>query len=116
MVQMREAVGFAAFVVGAAALTAVNHHPDHGRRTQRERIAVEAVAGQFTHGQISDAWTQAKLGNSQPLREIQRAFPLPVRTVHEDGMDIVFTFLGHDTTCVDFVSHLVGRTVNARRC
>ncbi len=116
MLQMREAVGFAAFIVGAAALTAVNHHPDHGRRTERERIAVEAVAGQFTHQQISDAWTQAKLGNSQPLQDIQRSFPLPVRTVHEDGTGIVFTFVGHGTTCVDFVSHLIGSTVNARRC
>jgi hypothetical protein len=116
MVQMREAVGFAAFVVGAAALTAVNHHPDHGRRTERERIAVEAVAGQFTHQQISDAWTQAKLGNSHPLEEIQQSFPLPVRTVHENGTGIVFTFTGHATKCIDFVSHLVGSTVNARRC
>lgn len=116
MVQMREAVGFAAFIVGAAALTAVNHHPDHGRRTERERIAVEAVAGRYTHQQIADAWTQAKLGNKQPLQEIQRSFPLPVRTVHEDEAGIVFTFFGHDTTCVDFVSHLAGRTVNARRC
>jgi hypothetical protein len=113
---MREAVGFAAFCVGAAALTAVSHHPDHGRRTERERIAVETVAGQFTHSQISDAWTQAKLGNSRPLQEIQGSFPLPVRTVHEDGTGIVFTFIGHNTTCVDFVSHLVGRSVNARRC
>ena len=116
MVQMREAVGFAAFVVGAAALTAMNHHPDHGRRTERERVAVEAVAGQFTHQQISDAWTQAKLGSRQPLMEIQQSFPLPVRTVHEDGAGIVFTFLGHNTTCVDFASHRVGMTVTARRC
>jgi hypothetical protein len=41
---VREAVGFAAFLVGAAALTAVNHHPDHGRRTERERAAVEVAA------------------------------------------------------------------------
>ncbi len=116
MVQMREAVGFASFIVGAAVLTAVSHHPDHGRRTERERLAVEAVANQFTHNQISDAWTQAKLGNSRPLQEIQGSFPLPVRTVHEDGTGIVFTFIGHDMTCVDFVSHLVGSTVNARRC
>lgn len=116
MVHMREAIGFAAFVVGAAALTAVNHHPNHGRRIERERVAVEAVAGQFTHQQISDAWTQAKLGNSQPLHGIQESFPLPVRTVHEDGAGIVFTFLGHNTTCVDFASHLIGSTVTARRC
>ena len=116
MVEMREAVGFAAFILGAAALTAVSHHPDHGRRTERERVAVEAVAAQFTHDQISDAWTQAKLGNSQSLQEIQRSFPLPVRTVHEDSTGIVFTLVGHDTTCVDFVSHLLGSRVNARRC
>jgi hypothetical protein len=116
MVHMREAVGFAAFVVGAAALTAVNHHPNHGRRTERERVAVEAAAGQFTHQQIADAWRQAKLGNARPLQEIQASFPLPVRTVHEDGLGIVFTFVGHDTTCVDFASHLLGRTVTARRC
>lgn len=115
-VQMREAVGFAAFVLGAAALTAVSHHPDHGRRTERERIAVEAVAVQFTHQQLADAVTQAKLGNNHPLQEIQASFPLPVRTVHEDGTGIVFTFTGHDTTCIAFVSRLVGRTVDARRC
>src|ERR671919_2049995 len=98
MVQMREAVGFVAFVVGAAALTAVNHPPNHGRRTERERMAVEVVAGQFTYQAITDAWTQAKLGNSQPLKAIQETFPLPVRTVHENGTGIVFTFLGHGTT------------------
>ena len=116
MFQMREAIGFAAFIVGAAALTAVNHHPDHGRRTERERLAVEAAAGLFTHQDIADAWTQAKLGNSQPLKAIQETFPLPVRTVHENGAGIVFTFLGHDTTCVDFESRLIGSIVTARRC
>lgn len=116
MFQTREAIGFAAFVVGAAALTAVNHHPNHGRRTERERVAVEATAGQFTHQEIAAAWTLAKLGNSQPLRAIQQAFPLPVRTVHENGAGIVFTFLGHETTCVDFVSQFTGSTVTARSC
>ena len=116
MVQIREGIGFAAFIVGAAALTAVNHHPDHGRRTERERIAVEAAAGRFSHQQIADAWTQAKLGDSQPLKEIQETFPLPVRTVHESGVGIIFTFLGHDTTCVDFTSQLTGSIVTSRRC
>jgi hypothetical protein len=116
MVQMREAIGFCAFIVGAAALTAVSHHPNHGRRTERERVAVEAAAAQLTHQQIADAWTQAKLGNRQPLVEIQQSFPLPVRTVHENGTGIVFTFLGHDTTCVDFVSQVDSSIVTARRC
>ena len=116
MVQMREAIGCAAFIVGAAALAAVNHHPTHGRRTERERVAIEAAAGRLTHQEIADAWVQAKLGNSQPLKAIQQTFPLPVRTVHEDGSGIVFTFLGHETTCVDFASHLDGRTVTAHLC
>jgi hypothetical protein len=116
MVQMREAVGFAAFVVGAAAITAVNHHPNHGRRTERERLAVEAAAGRFTHQEIAAAWTLAKLGNSEPLKAIQETFPLPVRTVHENGSGIVFTFGGHSTTCVDFISQFTGTTVTARRC
>jgi hypothetical protein len=116
MVHMREAIGFVAFIVGAAALAAVNHHPNHGRRTERERFAIEAAAGRLSHQEIADAWSQAKLGNSEPLKAIQQTFPLRVRTVHEDGTGIVFTFLGHETTCVDFASHLVGRTVTAHRC
>ena len=116
MVQMREAIGFAAFLVGAAALTAVNHHPTHGRHTERERTAVEAAAVQFTHRQIADAWTQSKLANPQPLLAIEHAFPLPNRTVHEDGRGIVFTFLGHDHTCIDFMSRPDGQAVTARRC
>ena len=68
------------------------------------------------HQQIADAWTQAKLGDSQPLKEIQETFPLPVRTVHESGVGIIFTFLGHDTTCVDFTSQLTGSIVTSRRC
>lgn len=116
MVQMREAIGFAAFIVGAAALTAVNHHPNHGRRTERERVAVEAAAGQLTYQQIADAWAQAKLGNTQSLKDIQQTFPLPVRTVHEGGGGIVLTFLGHQETCIDFVSQPAGSVVTARRC
>jgi hypothetical protein len=116
MVQMREAIGFAAFVAGAAALTAVNHHPDHGRRTERERVAVAAAAAAFTHEQIADAWTQMKLANPEPLLVIEQAFPFPRRTVHEDGAGIVFTFIGHDDTCIDFLSRPDHRAVTARRC
>lgn len=113
---MKEAVGFAAFLLGAAALTAVNHHPSHGRRTERERAAVEAAAGQLTHQQIADAWSQTKLGNTQPLNDIQQTFPLPVRTVREAGVGIVFTFTGHGTTCIDFVSQPDSSIVTARGC
>jgi hypothetical protein len=113
---MRETVGFAAFLVGAAALAAVNHHPTHGRRTERERAAIQTAAAGVTHGQIADAWMQFKLGNAIPLHEIERAFPLPVRTTHEAGGGIVLTFAGHGGTCVDLESRIVGATVTSRRC
>ena len=116
VVQMRESIGFVAFVVGVAALTAVSHHPTHGRRTARERAAVEAAAHQLTHQQIADAWAQATLGNAQPLKAIQGTFPFPVRTVHQDGPGIVLTFLGHNETCIDFVSQPAGSIVTAHRC
>ena len=116
MVQTREAIGFAAVLLGVAALTAVNHHPTTGRHTERERAAVQSAAVRFTHQQIVDAWTEAKIGNAAPLRDIQRAFPLPVRTVYEDGSGIVFTFAGHDTNCVDFMSQAERSIVSARHC
>ena len=116
MSQLREAVGFAAFVVGAAVIAAVNHHPNHGRRTERERAAVAAAATAFTHEQIAAAWTQLKLANPEPLVAIERAFPLPRRTVHENGGGIVFTFTGHDDTCIDFLTRPDHRAVTARRC
>jgi hypothetical protein len=116
MVQTREAVGFVAFLLGAAALTAVNHHPTHGRHTERERVAVAAATTQFTHEQIADAWTQAKVGNPQSLLAIEHAFPLPARTVHEAGTGILFTFIGHAETCIDFLSQPDGRSVTAHRC
>jgi hypothetical protein len=116
MAQMREAVGFAAFVLGAAALTAVNHHPTHGRRTERERAAIEAAATQLTHQQIADAWTQTKLGNPAPLKAIEAIFPLPVPTVYEEGAGIVFTFTGHGEKCIDFLSRPDRSIVTTRRC
>ena len=113
---LREAVGFVAFIVGAAALAAVNHHPNHGRRTERERAAVQTAAGGVTHTQIADAWTQSKLGNSSPLSDIGQVFPLPLRATYEEGAGIVLTFAGHDDTCIDLVSQPDSATVTSRRC
>ena len=113
---MREAVGFAAFLVGAAALTAVNHHPSHGRRTERERAAVQAAAAGVRHTQLAEAWTQARLGNRGPFNDIERTFPLPLRATYEDGAGIVLTFAGHDQTCIDLVSAPTSSTVTSRRC
>lgn len=116
MLQTREAIGFVAVLVGVAALTAVNHHPNTGRRTERERAAVEAAASHFTHQQIADAWTQTKLGDGRALSDIKDSFPLPPWQVREDGAGIVFTFLGHGTTCVDFRSEPDRNTVTAHHC
>jgi hypothetical protein len=116
MVQLRQALGFTAFLLGAAALTAINHHPTTGRHTERERAAVEAAVAQFTHQRIADAWTQAKLTDAQALLAIERAVPLPTRTVQEVGSGIVFTFDGHADTCIDFLTEPNGRAVTARRC
>jgi hypothetical protein len=113
---MREAVGFGAFVLGAAALAAVNHHPTHGRRTERERAAIQAAAGGVTHQQVSDAWTQTKLGNSVPLTQIERRFPLPIRATYEAEGGIILTFAGHSQTCIDFLSLPTTQTVTARAC
>jgi len=116
MAQTREAIGFVAVLAGVAALTAVNHHPTTGRRTERERAAVEAAASRFTHQQIADAWTQIKLGNGAPLSDIKQSFPLPAWQVREEGAGIVFTFLGHGTTCVDFTSQPDRSVVTAHHC
>jgi hypothetical protein len=116
MAQTREAIGFVAVLAGVAALTAINHHPTTGRRTERERVAIEAAASHFTHQQIADAWTQTKLGNGAALSDIKQSFPLPAWQVHENGAGIVFTFLGHGTTCVDFTSQPDRSIVTAHRC
>jgi hypothetical protein len=114
--RVREAVGFVAFIVGAAALAAVNHHPTHGRRTERERAAIEAAAAGVTHPQIAEAWAQMKRGNPGPLGDIERVFPLPRRASYEEGTGIVLTFAGHDETCIDLVSEPARSTVRARDC
>ena len=116
MVHVRQALGFTAFLLGAAALTAINHHPTTGRHTERERAAVQEAVARYTHSQVAEAWAQAKLGNPQPLLAIERAVPLPTRTVHEAGAGILFTFDGHADTCIDFRSEPERWTVSARRC
>ena len=116
MLTLRESVGVAAVLVGAAAVAAVNHHPTTGRHTQRERAAVEAAGNRLTHTQVAAAWTEMKLGHDAPLHEIERTFPLPARSVHQEGAAVVLTFAGHDATCIDFVSRPDGSTVGSRHC
>lgn len=116
MLTARETVGAISVVVGAAVLAAVNHHPTHGRRTAKERAAVGAAAGSFTHHQIAEAWTQSKLGNPGRLHEIQAAFPLPPRSTYEEGTAVVLVFEGHDDICIDLISRPEASTVEDRRC
>lgn len=116
MFTVKEVVGFGAFVLGAAALAAVNHHPEHGRRTERERVSIESAAAAVTHARIADAWAQTKLGNSGPLREIERTFPLPLRSTSEEAGGVVLTFEGHDETCIELLSGPSGTTVTRRDC
>lgn len=84
--------------------------------SQRHRAAIEEVADRYTHRQISDAWTQTKLGNFGPLQAIKRTFPLPARTVHGDGDAVILTFFDDRGTCVDFRTEPDGSIVSARRC
>ncbi|MCA1845328.1 MAG: hypothetical protein LC792_19465 [Actinobacteria bacterium] len=116
MLTLRESVGVAAILVGAATVAAVNHHPVTGRHTERERAAVQAAGDRLTHAQIAAAWTQMKLGRGAPLHEIERAFPLPSRSVHQEGAAVVLTFIGHNATCIDFVSRPDTSTVGSRHC
>ena len=116
MFQLREAVGIAAVIVGAAALAAVNHHPTTGRRTERERAAIQTAGERLTHGQIAAAWTETKLGNTRPLQDLQRTFPLAPRAVHEERSAVVLTFAGHNETCIDFVSQPHSSMVRTRHC
>jgi hypothetical protein len=113
---LREMVGVGAVLLGVAALAAVNHHPDHGRRTERERQAIETAAAGVAHAQIADAWAQSQLGNSAPMSAVRWAFPLPLQATAQDGAGIVLTFAGHDGNCFDLRSLPDSGTVTARTC
>jgi hypothetical protein len=112
----REVVGTAAVIVGAAVLAAVNHHPTTGRHTARQVAAVQAAGDRLTHDQIAAAWTQTKLGHSGPLQDVERTFPLATRTVQEEGPAVVLTFVGHNETCIDFISRPDGGITRTRHC
>lgn len=116
MVTTRDAVGVTAFLVGAAVLAAVNHHPTHGRRSERERAAVHGAAGRLTHQQIADAWTRTELGDATSLHAIQRQIPLEYRAAHQEGDAIILTFAGHGDRCIDLLSRPDGTSVRTRPC
>lgn len=113
---LRDIIGTASVIVGAAVLAAVNHHPTTGRHTAREVAAVRAAGSLLTHQQIADGWTQTRLGNSGPLEDLERTFPLAARTVQEEGPAVVITFAGHNGTCIDFISRPDAAITQARHC
>jgi hypothetical protein len=100
-----------AAIVALSAVTA-----ERPTQLEKDRAAVEQAADRLTHPQIADAWTQTKLGHPEPLADIKRTFPLPTRTIYEDGPGIVLVFTGHNQTCVDFVSRPQASIVRSRRC
>jgi len=116
MYTVKEVVGFGAFILGAASLAAVNHHPNHGRRTERERASIESAATAVPHARIAGAWAQTKVGNSAPLNELSGTFPLPLRSTSEQSGGIVLTFAGHDETCIDLLSQPARTIVTSRDC
>jgi hypothetical protein len=63
---VREAIGAASVLAGVVVLAGISHQPTkHGRRLERERIAVQTAADHLTHDQIAGAWMQARLGASR---------------------------------------------------
>ena len=116
MLTLREGIGAVAVLAGAAALTAVNHHPTHGRRLERERAAVQVVADQLTHDQISDASKQARFGATAALSAIAAAIDLRHLSTHQEGDAIILTFDGHGHRCLDLVSRPEANRVRSRKC
>ena len=102
MLTIREAVGVAAVVVGAATLAAVSHHA--GGQGTHARETVEAVAHRLSYQQVADAWSQTKLGNPTPLTTIQQGVPLRALATHQEGDAIVLTFASRAGACVDLVA------------
>ena len=71
----------AAFTVSGVVLAAIvvlsAFTGEHPTRTEEDRATIEAVADQYIHQQIADAWTQMKLGNARPLEWIKGDLPSP---------------------------------------
>ena len=109
---MREAVGVAAVIVGAATLAGVAHHA--GGQGTHARAAVEGAAHRLTYQQIADAWAQDELGDTAGLDAIVRGVPLRYRAAHQEGDAIVLTFASQSGTCIDLVSRPEANTVRPR--
>jgi hypothetical protein len=112
MPTVREAVGAAAVVVGAAMLAAVSHHA--GGQGTHARQAVESAAGRVTYREVSDAWARLQRGDARPLDGLVQRVPLPYRATHQEGDAVVVTFASQGGTCVDLVARPAATTVRTR--
>ena|SRR5688500_12738268 len=113
---VREAVGATSVLVGVVVLSAISHQPNHGRRSERERIAVQVAADHLTHDQIADAWMQARLGATAVLTAITEAVGVRYLSTHQEDDAIILTFAGRAGHCVDLLSRPAGNSVAIRAC
>jgi hypothetical protein len=109
MFTMREAVGVAAVIVGAATLTAVTHHA--GGQGSHARETVQAAAHRLTYREVADAWARNKVGDSSRLDAIVRGVPLRYRATHQEGDAVILTFASQAGSCVDLVARPAANTV-----
>jgi hypothetical protein len=115
MFTVREAVGVAAVIVGAATLTAVAHHA--GGQGTHARQAVEQAAHRLTYREVADAWARTRVGDTTRLDAIVRGVPLRFRATHQDGDAVILTFASQGGSCVDLVARPGANTVRSdRRC
>lgn len=87
-------------------------------QSEKDTVAVLRAADQFTLEEVADAWAQRKLGNTEPMEEILKAFPFPPREVREEEAHIILTFEAHNETCIHFRINPAQRSSNtfARPC
>ena len=113
---VREAVGAASVLVGVVVLAGISHQPNHGRRLERERMAVQAAADQLTHDQIADAWMQARLGATAALTGITEAVGVRYRSTYQDDDAIILVFESGSGRCMGLISRPAAKTIETRHC
>jgi hypothetical protein len=114
---VREAIGAASVLAGVVVLAGISHQPTkHGRRLERERIAVQTAADHLTRDQIAGAWMQARLGATAALAGITEAVGVRYLAAHHENDAIIVTFAGRAGRCLDLVSRPEGNTVERRAC
>jgi hypothetical protein len=65
---------------------------------------------------VTDAWTQAKLGDTNRLDDIVHGVPLRYRSTHQENDAVIVAFDGPNGRRIDLVSRPGANTVRSRRC